>query len=112
MNPEEGVCTWPQEVGKGKSQTPLTLARKHVGGNGEKKVEKCTLIGYWNKNGGNIIEIAHYRARTVTYWLLYHRMVLDTKSEQMNQLLTSLEGQVLSKPGASYKYYIIITASP
>lgn len=40
MNPEEGVYTWSQEMGKGKSQTPLTLARKHAGGNGEKKVEK------------------------------------------------------------------------
>lgn len=29
----------------------------------------------------------------------------------MSELLTSAEGQVLSKPGASYKYYIIITAS-
>ena len=79
---------------------------------GKKKWKKCPLIGYWNKNGENIIEIPHYRARTVTYWLLYHRMVLDIKSEQMSQLLTSVEGQVLSKPGASYKYYIIITASP
>lgn len=28
----------------------------------------------------------------------------------MNELLTSAEGQVLSKPGASYKYYIILSS--
>lgn len=30
----------------------------------------------------------------------------------MNELLTSAEGQAFYKPGASYKYCIIITASP
>lgn len=29
----------------------------------------------------------------------------------MNELLTSAEGQVFSKPGASYKYYIILLSS-
>lgn len=28
----------------------------------------------------------------------------------MNELLTSAEGQVLSKPGASYKYYIMLSS--